>query len=128
MNRELEHALITTYPATYWKLRPRFSGGSRFDCDDGWYPIIDELSGKLESAGGLPGLRVIEVRDQLGTLRFRLEGEVTSRMASWIAEAQRLSQRTCGRCGQPAMLRGHEDGRVRTLCPTCAAALDYVRE
>ncbi|MGN6650048.1 hypothetical protein [Trinickia sp.] len=128
MNREFEHALVGSYPAIYRSLQPRFSGGCLFECDDGWYRIIDELSRKLEAESRTSHLVAIEVREKLGSLRFRLRGEITTAVDSWLAEATRLSQRACERCGQPATLRGHEDGRVRTLCPTCATKMGYVVE
>jgi ribosomal protein S27AE len=128
MNRELENALVLSYPAIYRSLQPRFSGSSLFECDDGWYRIIDELSRKLEVESCRSHLVAFEVREKLGSLRFLLRGEVTDAVDNWLTEAARLSQRTCERCGQPATLRGHKDGRVRTLCPTCATAMGYVVE
>lgn len=128
MKRELENALVESYPAIYRSLQPRFSGGTRFECGDGWYGIIDEVSCKLETELRTANLLAIEVREKLGSLRFRLRGDITSTVDSWLVEAARQSQRTCERCSDPAMLRGHEDGWVRTLCPTCATAMDYVLE
>ncbi|WP_155625973.1 hypothetical protein [Burkholderia vietnamiensis] len=128
MNREFESALMASYPAIYRSLKPRFSGGCLFECDDGWYRIIDELSRKLEAESWKSHLVAIEVRERLGSLRFHLRGEITGTVDNWLTEAVRLSQRTCERCGQPATLRGNEDGRVRTLCPTCATAMGYVAE
>jgi ribosomal protein S27AE len=128
MNREFEKALMARYPAIYWSLQPRYSGSCLFECDDGWYRIIDELSQKLEAESRGSPLVVVEVREKLGSLRLRLRGEITTAVDSWLAEAAQLSQRTCERCGQPATLRKHEDGRVRTLCPACAAATGYLVE
>jgi hypothetical protein len=128
MNREFENTLVESYPTIYRLLQPRFSGASLFECDDGWYRIIDGLSPKLEAEARITGLLAVEVREKLGSLRFLLRGEVTSAVRSWVAAAERLSQRTCERCSQPATLRGHEDGRVRTLCPVCAAAMDHAQE
>ncbi|WP_176059001.1 hypothetical protein [Paraburkholderia sp. BCC1876] len=128
MKRELENALVERYPAIYRSLQPRFSGGTRFECDDGWYGIIDELSRKLEAESRTTNLRAIEVREKLGSLRFRLQGDTTSTVDTWLAEAARLSQRTCERCGRLAVLRGHTDGRVRTLCLMCATAMGYALE
>ncbi|HDR8948763.1 TPA: hypothetical protein QDA71_005842 [Burkholderia vietnamiensis] len=128
MNWEFESTLVATYPAIYRSLKPRFCGGCLFECDDGWYRIIDELSRKLEMESGKSHLVVIEVRGQLGSLRFRLRGEITGAVDNWLTEAARLSQRTCERCGQPAALRGQEDGQVRTLCPPCATVMGYVVE
>ncbi|VBD59004.1 hypothetical protein [Burkholderia pseudomallei] len=128
MNRELESALLATYPTIYRKLTPRFTGGSRFECDDGWYRIIAELSRKLEGEAHTSALLVLEVREKLGSLRFRVRGDVSNEVDSWLTAATRLSQVTCERCSQPATLRGHKDGRVRTLCPACATAMNYVLE
>ncbi|MBR8086050.1 hypothetical protein KDX23_25280 [Burkholderia vietnamiensis] len=128
MNRELESALLATYPTIYRKLMPRFAGGSRFECDDGWYRIIAELSRKLEGEAHTSALLAVEVREKLGSLRFRVRGDVSNEVDSWLAAATRLSQITCERCSQPATLRGHKDGRVRTLCPACATAMNYVME
>lgn len=128
MNREFESTLMASYPAIYRSLQPRFSGGCLFECGDGWYRLIDELSRKLEVESCRSHLVAIEVREKLGSLRFRLRGEITSAVDNWLTEAARLSQHTCERCGQSATLRGHEDGRVRTLCPTCAMAMGYVIE
>lgn len=125
MNRELERRLTATYPTTYQALVPRFSGGSRFECDDGWYSILDQLSGRLEAEARKSLLLVLEVRERLGSLRFRVRGNVSGEVDGWLASAARLSQQTCERCGHPAALRGHTDGRIRTLCPTCAALMNY---
>lgn len=128
MNKELESVLVATYPTIYRKLAPRFAGGSRFECDDGWYRIIDALSRKLEGEAHTSALLALEVREKLGSLRFIVRGDVTNEVDSWLAAATRLSQVTCERCSQPATLRGHKDGRVRTLCPACATAMNYVLE
>lgn len=128
MNQELENTLVASYPTIYRSLQPRFSGASRFECDDGWYRIIQELSRKLEAVACTSELLAIEVREKLGSLRFLLWADATGAAESWLAEAARLSQQTCERCSQQAKLRGHKDGRVRMLCQTCAAAMDYVVE
>ncbi|MEX3929937.1 hypothetical protein AB4Y36_39080 [Paraburkholderia sp. BR10936] len=129
MNRELENALVARHPALYRSLEPRYSGACRFECDDGWYRIIDELSGKLETEARLADLQVVCVKEKLGSLRVYLRGSVTGRVQDWVATAEGLSLNTCERCSRAAMLRRHKDGGgIRTLCPTCAAAMDYVIE
>jgi len=128
MNRELEDSLATTYPTIYQALTPRFSGGSRFECDDGWYPLVEQLSRRLEAEAQRSLLLVVEVTERLGSLRFRVRGNVSSEVDGWLASAASLSQRTCERCSRPATLRGHADGRVRTLCPTCAEKMNFLRD
>ncbi|OXJ10797.1 hypothetical protein [Burkholderia sp. HI2500] len=128
MNRELENKLVDTYPTIYQALAPRFSGSCLFECDDGWYAIIDQLSCRLEAQARKSLLLVLEVKEKLGGLRFRMRGNVTREVDGWLASAADLSQCTCERCGDPATLRGHTDGRVRTLCPSCAATMRYLLE
>ncbi|MGF6570041.1 hypothetical protein ABH945_002152 [Paraburkholderia sp. GAS333] len=128
MNRELEKTLVTSYPAIYRSLEPRYSGACRFECDDGWYRVIDELSYKLEVMAQTSELLVIEVWARLGSLRLLIRGDVTDRVGGWVAEATLLSQRSCERCGRAAMLHRRPDGRIRTLCPACATAMSYVIE
>ncbi|AIO44934.1 hypothetical protein KDX27_07590 [Burkholderia cenocepacia] len=128
MNRELENNLVATYPTIYQALTPRFSGSCLFQCDDGWYAIIDQLSCRLEAQARRSLLLVLEVKEKLGGLRVRMRGNVTDDVDGWLISATNLSQRTCERCGHPARLRGHMDGRVRTLCLKCATAMHYLLE
>lgn len=128
MNRELENNLVGTYPTIYQALTPRFSDGCLFECDDGWYAIIDQLSCRLEAQAHKSLLLVLEVKEKLGGLRFRVRGNVTGEVDNWLLSAANLSHRTCERCSHPAQLRGHADGRVRTLCPKCATAMHYFLE
>jgi hypothetical protein len=128
MNRELENTLVASYPTIYRSLLPRFSGGSRFECDDGWYRIIDELSRKLEAEARMSDLHVIGVKEKLGSLRVYLRGAVADRAWDWVATAEGLSRSTCERCSHSGVLRGNKDGRIRTLCPACAEATAYTLE
>ena len=127
MKRELENGIVTSHPALYRSLEPRYSGACLFECDDGWYQIIDELSRKLETQARKSDLQVVCVKEKLGSLRVYLRGPATGRVQDWVATAEGLSRNTCERCSQAAMLRRHKDGGgIRTLCPACAAAMDYV--
>jgi ribosomal protein S27AE len=128
MNRELENTLVATYPTIYRSLQPRFAGTCLFECDDGWYRIIDELSHKLEAEARMSDLFVIGVKVKLGSLRVYVRGSIADRVWDWVTTAERLSQSTCERCGQPAVLRGHKDGRIRTLCPACAEETAYIQK
>jgi hypothetical protein len=129
MNRELEAALVATHPSLYLALEPRYSGACRFECDDGWYRIIDEMSSKLEAEACASDLRILGVKEKLGSLRVYLRGFVTDTVRDWLAMAEVLSRTTCERCSRAAMLRRHRGGNgIRTLCPMCATTMDYVIE
>jgi hypothetical protein len=98
MNRELENTLVATYPTIYRSLQPRFAGACLFECDDGWYRIIGELSSKLEAEARMSDLFVIGVKEKLGSLRVYVRGTVADKVWDWVATAEHLSRSTCERC------------------------------
>ena len=93
-----------------------------FDCMDGWFPIIRDLSLKLEAIiaampeGERGGYKAAQVKEKFGTLRFYMTAE-TDEMERLICEAESASARTCEYCGQPGKLR--TKGWLFTLCDKC---------
>jgi hypothetical protein len=141
MNRELENALVERYPAIYRSLQPRFSGGIRVECDDGWYRIIDELSRKLDTEARVTGLAAIEVRERLGSLRFRLRGHVTITVDSWLGRGyapEPTHLRTMSSVRDAAWTQGwsgthalpdlcHSDGLRRRMTRSCRNLLPAIQ-
>lgn len=122
MRQELEEAIVLTNPTIYRDLKPRSADGQRFECADGWFHIIDELSRKLEAdscAHGADKLAVVQVKEKLGELRIYVRGTVSSRVRDWIGTAECESRRTCELCGKPGVLV-REVGVFLTRCPSCA--------
>jgi hypothetical protein len=89
---------------------------------DGWFPIIYDLSLKLEalilvmSAEQRAGFKAIQVKEKFGTLRFYMSGE-TDEMYKLISDAEDASAKTCEYCGEPGSLR--TKGWCFTLCDKC---------
>lgn len=125
MRRELEEAVVLTHPTIYRDLKPCSADDQRFECGDGWFQIIDELSGKLEAESSTQGadkLAVVQVKEKLGELRIYFRGTVSSRARDWISGAERESQSTCELCGQPGVLLARGAGVLQTRCHSCAQA------
>jgi formylmethanofuran dehydrogenase subunit E len=136
MKKELDKALVKKYPRLY---RDRY--GSRkdtcmsrgFECGDGWFGIIDELSAKLEAeiarlqADGMSEAylpRAFQVKEKLGRLELYLRwgretifnGHEVFRSA--IDEARKKSFVTCEDCGATGRLRD-DRSYILTLCDEC---------
>ncbi len=117
MNEEYTNKLVTTFPKLY-------SWSKCFDCSDGWFQLIWDLSEKLE-----PLMEEVtdkretyvpccasQVKEKFGTLRFYTMG-CTDEMDKHIDEAVAKSAITCELCGSPGTLR--PGGWWATLCDGC---------
>ena len=128
MNKENTLKLTTTFPKLYPKfhpLRPNRETPFFFECRDGWFDLLWELSEKLEaeivaieernsstdSKVKVPS--AVQVKEKMGTLRFYMSAE-TDAIRGAIKEAQERSEITCEVCGAPGVLRGER--WVYTLC------------
>lgn len=103
----------------------------------GWYPLIEELSEKLnelylkekekveinKQAKALLQdeevfyFNVFQVKEKFGTLRFYVDGG-TDEMHKLINEYEVKTEITCEMCGAPGE-RTTTNGWVKTLCNTC---------
>lgn len=90
-----------------------------FDCGDGWFKLIHELSSKLEALIlQLPdveraNVRASQVKEKFGGLRFYMTSS-TEEMNHLIDEAEERSYAICETCGAPG--RRRYGGWIRTLC------------
>ena len=69
----------------------------------GWFTIIENLIVDLVMLGW--DKRLCQVKEKFGGLRFYIEGG-TDAIFARIAEAERLSGKTCEVCGEPGTLSG----------------------
>ena len=123
MNPVYEEFLIRTYPTIYQSLEPRFPGGERFECGDGWYRIVQELSVELEAiaiAGGVNRLNVVQIKEKLAALRVYFGRMAPETAITFVDAAIERSRVTCELCGAPGDLRRYREGWSRTLCERCA--------
>jgi len=119
MNRKLEAKLVEKYPILYDQYGGDISQtcmGWGMSCGDGWFKLIDELSGKLEQ------YRVVaaQVKEKFGGLRFYLEScdsEIYDIVNELINNAEHKSYEICETCGSPGSLR--RGGWMTTACDKC---------
>jgi hypothetical protein len=113
----------------YWFLKPdNFIQSNVFalglDCNDGWYPLIDELCGKIEYLldTKYPEYKseftVLQVKQKFGSLRFYVSG-APDEIFDLVDEYERKSESICEHCGNtPARIRTHR-GWYNLLCDDC---------
>lgn len=112
MSPDLEEKLIKSFPLLYKNL-------THFECGDGWFKIIWDLSEKLEALiGGMGGEDCFasQVKEKYASLRFYMESP-SSEMKPLIAEAEKKSSETCEECGAYGRLR--KLSWVMCLCDAC---------
>jgi len=112
MNPQLDKILCETFPTLYSKRRASMTQSCMswgFDCGDGWFLIVWQLSEQLEKLGCVAA----QVKEKFGLLRFYLESYPDGAQ-ELIAAAEQLSSVTCDKCGQPGTLS--ESGWMRIRC------------
>lgn len=116
MNKENSQYLVENFPNLYQDCgrSPRESNMAfGFECGDGWFELLKELSEKIESQDVVAS----QVKEKFGTLRFYLRGGATDEVWDLIDEAEKKSEKICEVCGKPGSLRGKS--WVQTLCDEC---------
>ena len=97
MNPQLDKILCETFPKLYSKRRASMIESCMhwgFECGDGWFLIVWQLSEQLEKLGCVAA----QVKEKFGGLRFYLEG-YTDEAVSAIEMAEERALRTCDVCG-----------------------------
>ena len=115
MNKENTHKLWKKYPNLYsgrWLSIQRSLIPFGFECGDGWYNLIDELSAKLEKLGVV----AVQVKEKFGGLSFYIVGG-SSEVYDLIDEAEQKSHETCEVCGEKG--KTNRKGWLKTLCESC---------
>jgi len=120
MKQELQQELVNKYP----KLYKDYGGNPRetclafgFECGDGWYNIIADLSEKLSK---YEEIFATQVKEKFGSLRFYIgpcNKENWDEVYKLISEAESKSAETCEVCGKPGKTVGRQ--WLRTLCVEC---------
>ncbi|SAK86857.1 hypothetical protein AWB82_05929 [Caballeronia glebae] len=123
MKPAYEEFLIGAYPTIYHALKPRLPDGERFECGDGWYGIVEELSAELEviaRAGGRNRFNVLQVKEKLAALRVYFDRPAPQKAIALVDAAIDRSRVTCELCGAPGELSRYREGWLKTLCGKCA--------
>ena len=115
--------IIVKYPLLY-------SNGSGprcgFNLGDGWLPIVDALSAKIEEVNrGLKMEEIIvchQVKEKFGDFTYYIGGcpeGWEKQVYDWINEARNAAENVCEECGKPAERKSNVMGWWRTVCDEC---------
>ena len=139
MNKEHTEHLLNTYPELF-KHRENLQAslmGFGFECDDGWFELIDNLCRDITNwylenetrhysedyetyeikKGIPPQFFVTQVKEKFGGLRFYIGG-APMEIHDMITEAEEKSYKICEICGKPGKLYSDRPW-WRTLCNDC---------
>jgi len=113
MDETLSDKLNEDFPELF---RGRHKHSMCFDCGDGWFHLLHDLSRDLmrisqEKYYELPV--VAQVKEKFGGLRFYIDGSNDDYQAR-IQQAEKLSEETCEICGGKGKRRA--GGWIQTLC------------
>lgn len=125
MRSELENALYKDFPNLYRRTRykDKSVASLTFDMEDGWEPLLRELSSFLESLivrHGLPH-RAIVVKEKYGELRLYTDPAPTQDMRLLISGATRASREVCEICGEPGHAYLVADQGIKARCESYAS-------
>ena len=115
MIRKHTEWLVSHYPRLYSNYTESVTKSCMafgFECGDGWFDIIWDLSAKLEPLGVIAS----QVKEKYGTLRFYIYNG-SDEAFDLIDQAELASGRTCEECGEPG--KTTDMGWARTLCSSC---------
>ena len=87
---------------------------------DGWTDLIDTLCCTLTEWGDddeKNGIRVAQIKEKFGGLRFYVDGIPSEWQRGVIALAESMSFKICEECGKPGVKR--DTDWIKTLCDDC---------
>jgi len=124
MKRELDKLLCERYPKIFAERHAPMTQTAMcwgFECDDGWFDIINTLCGNIQNyidwqnKTGKNAEQVVaeQVKEKFGTLRFYYHGG-DDYIRGLVTMAESMSGLTCEVCGKPGSL--NDGGWFRTLC------------
>jgi len=110
------------FKAKYPKL---YSTLGYFECSNGWYPLIDKLSERLEEVNNSltdGHIHAAQVKNKFGGLRFYIDTENVcaadyDMIQAFIAEAESLSYMTCELCSDAIDKKNVT--RYQSICQKC---------
>jgi len=124
MNIENTEKLLTAYPQLNRELR-EFC----FECGDGWFTLIWQLSADIELAARVEGLAenietwqcVGVVKEKLGDLRVQFNPQDNDSILDLMDRAKERSIKICEMCAAPCnpVSDLKQIGWVKPLCATC---------
>lgn len=121
MNDENSKTLTEKFPKLY-KGESCGNDVFGFECGDGWFKLIYDLSEKIETIiNALPkehqaNICASQVKEKFGSLRFYMSSE-TNEISDLISDAEHKSYEVCETCSEPSIILG--DGWIVNQCRGC---------
>jgi hypothetical protein len=124
MKKKLQDKLYAKYPKIFVQRKLSIQQSAMpwgFECDDGWYWLIDQLCGCIQSYIDENEkdyqLEATQVKEKFGTLRFYTNGEMEN-IGGMIWLAEYMSGCICEKCGSTDKVT-QTKGWIVTLCQKC---------
>ena len=124
MNKKNTEHLFKSYPILYTGKDQPITENLMpfgFECGDGWFKLIDDLSKKIEEYNNSCKDEVeyciaVQVNEKFGDLRFYTDGG-NDDVYKWTSEAEDMSYNICECCGKPG--EANRSGYIQVLCEQC---------
>jgi len=127
MNDENTKKLLTTYPLLYRNLREW-----GFECGDGWFDLVWQLSAEIELAARHEGIpessdswpAVGVLKNKLGDLRVQFNAPVSDNIRGLVEKARDKSVEICEICAAPCKSepKSVQMKWIEPLCDSCRKA------
>lgn len=122
MNPENTAKLLAIYPLLYRNLR-----NQGFECEDGWFDLIWQVSADIEAAAQLEGTpktaeawpSVGVLKNKFGALRIQFDGRVSDDIEALVHKAYERSMEICHLCGASALPMQVSNRWAEPLCANC---------
>ena len=96
-----------------------------FDCEAGWYPLIQELIDRLNKEFPNEEIKVLQVKEKYAGLRFYVSGG-TEKSDKMIDFYEKLSYHICEKCSAFWTAKERvKGGWYKTLCDQCAKKFEW---
>ena len=123
MNIKLEKKLLSCYPKLFVQHKLSIQESAMpwlFQCDDGWYWLINMLCSQLQfdiARNKEPQLEFTTIKEKFGTLRIYCNGS-SDRQDGMIDLICFMSGYTCENCGSIENIK-QTKGYIKSLCEKC---------
>ena len=119
---------MTKDPIKYWFYQPDPTLQNNlmafgWECGKGWFPMLTELSDKLDAIfrekylESMESFEVLQVKEKFGTLRFYVSS-APDEIYELIDEYEKKSGTICETCGKTGTLK-ESHGWFMTVCEEC---------
>lgn len=112
--------LFTDFPQLY---ENDFMQERGFECEDGWFDLIYDLSSSLQNQENVSEIRVSQVKQKMGHLVYRVE-TLSDEINQLIAQTQNKAKETCELCGSDNSVLHVCKSHHVVLCKHCSSLGD----